>query len=673
MEAHEHEILDDHFPPGETPMDWLPLITALVNFTGLVVSLWLGLFLVTRSVRSQIAWMGALTVWSVGAWFLHNALQGGVTTQIWTDLLGQGMKLSIPLWFHLTCVLRFAIAPPRPIMRRLTYVFIFLSYALIVVQMLESSMLFAPGGYTPLEGPAVAFTDRWTTGSFPLFLGLLVLLPVIAIVNLAEGWSQTEHLLLRRQLGYLILATVIAYLGGVYAAVGALLQLDLPVFPADAILGLGIYVLGYAVAGYNALFEGRTVHADALYSALGMMTVVAVYSVVTLWLFGVNHMTLQGVVGVLVLAIITHALYDGGRAILDRIFYHTHSRRLRAEFRALAAEAGQAGMLASQLTHVMERLCRALGIKEAFVAVRQEDGLVVEVATVPEWRAQKWSPAEAEELGLTVDEIAAPASPELQELALLAPLPGEFGPVGVLGLGPKTSGYPFRLEDLEYVETLVPQLAMMVWDARRQSVRAQELDRLLSEFRAREHEYQRQLNELLATQQPKVPLQSEMTMADRLPDEARMVPLVEDALRHLQDYAYLGRHSLSELQLVQRLVAENGAKGTLGVTHVDRGKALHALLVQTIQGLQPGDGKLAPPGRHDIAPREWHPYLILYDCYVLGESTNEIRARLYIGEGTYNRSRRSAIKSVAHSLQELEQAQRANAAPSIASAPPQSA
>ena len=49
------------------------------------------------------------------------------------------------------------------------------------------------------------------------------------------------------------------------------------------------------------------------------------------------------------------------------------------------------------------------------------------------------------------------------------------------------------------------------------------------------------------------------------------------------------------------------------------------------------------------------PLYDLHGSYVQGELTREIMARLYIGEGTYNRTRRRALRSVAKAIQEIEQ------------------
>jgi hypothetical protein len=59
-----------------------------------------------------------------------------------------------------------------------------------------------------------------------------------------------------------------------------------------------------------------------------------------------------------------------------------------------------------------------------------------------------------------------------------------------------------------------------------------------------------------------------------------------------------------------------------------------------------------------VSPTERN--VILHDSYVKGELTRDIMARLYIGEGTYNRTRRRALRSVAKMIQELESQAQAN-------------
>nr|MBC8249006.1 hypothetical protein [Anaerolineales bacterium] len=55
-----------------------------------------------------------------------------------------------------------------------------------------------------------------------------------------------------------------------------------------------------------------------------------------------------------------------------------------------------------------------------------------------------------------------------------------------------------------------------------------------------------------------------------------------------------------------------------------------------------------------LPTREWHQYVILHDSYVLGERNRDIMSKLYIGEGTFNRARRRAIRGVARAIEEME-------------------
>ncbi len=76
-------------------------------------------------------------------------------------------------------------------------------------------------------------------------------------------------------------------------------------------------------------------------------------------------------------------------------------------------------------------------------------------------------------------------------------------------------------------------------------------------------------------------------------------------------------------------------------------------MIESIEKLRPiGD---RPP---EPLPREWYYYVILHDAYVEGVKNNEIIARLYISEGTFNRTRRIALRGLARLL--IEQQNNAN-------------
>jgi hypothetical protein len=155
------------------------------------------------------------------------------------------------------------------------------------------------------------------------------------------------------------------------------------------------------------------------------------------------------------------------------------------------------------------------------------------------------------------------------------------------------------------------------------------LERLASEVPTREVELLTASHDLQAT------------LTTPLTNEA--VSEIEEALRHLADYAWLG-----ESPLVARL-------GITGDTHVARGKALRERLEAAIEGLRPPG-----PTPKEPWPREWQSYATLRLAYIDDVSNREITARLYVAESTFARIRRKAVRAAARSVVErvgVEQAE----------------
>ena len=83
---------------------------------------------------------------------------------------------------------------------------------------------------------------------------------------------------------------------------------------------------------------------------------------------------------------------------------------------------------------------------------------------------------------------------------------------------------------------------------------------------------------------------------------------------------------------------------------VERGKLLRQGLVEAIETLRPEGTR-----PRDALSREWENYVVLHDAYVEGVQNREVMMRLYISEGTFNRSRRKALRGVARYLLERHQ------------------
>jgi hypothetical protein len=119
--------------------------------------------------------------------------------------------------------------------------------------------------------------------------------------------------------------------------------------------------------------------------------------------------------------------------------------------------------------------------------------------------------------------------------------------------------------------------------------------------------------------------------------------LVGDALEHLWDFSYLGKHPLVELQSVKSQIPLPN-----GWTHLDRGRALSDLLQAAIEDLK-------PVKRQRDVSRERMFATILYRAYVEGIPNQQIAALLHVGDRTMYRYKRRAIRVVAQLLRDWEQ------------------
>jgi hypothetical protein len=560
---------------------WLDSITTGIALATIVVSIWLGLFLVTRAGHSGRMWLAALTVWAVGSWFLYNVLQTNLPNYgklIWLLWFGQVIKFAPTLWFQLSYQLRLESGSMALWQRRAGQLVIAIAYVLTIYNIWDTSRNF---GLVPFPGEIA---------SYIVFLTLLIALPLWSMWNFYQARMQARLPLWRRQLLHLLVATAVAYLGGLYAGLAIYFHWTIPFFPSRAILGIGIILLGYGAVKYDALLQGRSIERDALYSSIGIALVTLVYALVAWVLWTSGAATVPAVATLLVCAVITHTLSDGGRALLDRLFYSAHQRRLRTDLRNFAHETGTGHSLGEQLDLVLETVCQTIGVQQGFIAIRSDPGAKFEVVASPEsrWRGRQLS-ASSLTANDMVDLLTAPQSPdhELEQMAMLVPLVKMETQmqIGALILGNKVSGVPYYPQDLEYLESAGYQLAAMIEAAWQQEARVKQLELGMEEYLAREKNLQQQIQQLVAVPAPLSTAASEL-------NEETLASLTEDALRHLNDYAYLGAHQFAELEVIRHfLPAPTEATATksygAGVTHLDRGKALHRLLIHAIEQLRP--------------------------------------------------------------------------------------
>lgn len=623
----------------------LEKISVLLNLLVMGLAFWLGLYIITRSPHSLTSWLAALTLFALTGHFLRNALA--------FEYHGSGILISLnklviivlPLWFHLTVLL----LPPgaaSPRLARWNRIAVPLAYAYAII--LIAVGLFTPDLFSPVETGSPFLTNSRAPGSaYPFFVLLLLLGVPLTLYNLWVGRKHAPSPSLARSFDALFIATILAGLSGLYIGISTLLGIIVPTFPNDLSFGVGVVLLGYAVARYDALLEGRPIERDFLYTLLVVGALTAFYVGVTYILY------LNGFVSFLTLAltilgiIAANSLYDAARSTLDRVFYHGRFLQLRANLRGLAVEAGSGKTLEKQLQQILDALCRTVDIQKGFIALRngEEDTVVATHEANP---AGEVFPAPA----LTTAEsigLVRPKTKTLSEMKLLVPLYADGSQIGSLVLGARAGDEPYRDQDLDLLEDVGDQIARVIHSLGVQSENARQLNALVTDFRGRERELQLQIQQLM-DRRPSAPVPA----ADELNEET-LQPLVEDALRQLHDFAYLGEMPLAKLRVVDARVSAKTENSL--PTFIDRGKALSDLFTALIGELRP-DGP--EPKATQVASREWHQYYILHDSYVLDEPNRNIMSKLYISEGTFNRTRRRALRNLTKSLQEMEVAARPN-------------
>jgi hypothetical protein len=634
-------------------------VTTFFDLVALAATLSLGLYIVTRSPRSRVSWLAALTLWCVALFFFHNALAINMPGSGLLPWLQPTMLLVPALWFHLSIELVQERAQQQgrawpaagAVVLRLAVV---LAYT-AGVALLLLSVFWLGGRAVPITSAGLHAAERASDPLYPFTTVYVVLVASLSLANLWRGYRRDSSEVRRRQFRPLFIATVLAALGGVYVTVGIGLGIDLPELPRDIAFGVAVALLGFAVARHNALVEGRVIEADLLYVFLAVGSLTAAAVLLAELLYSAGHVfSFVTLVLVMAVTICVLMLYDGVRIALDRLLYRDQFRHLRANLRSLANEAGTGLSLPEQLQAVLDRLCVTLAAERGLIALAGDgshDWFVVRAShnAAPVGRELPAARLLRGEIVALPASRAGPASADAMDgMVLLAPITAGGSQAGVLLLGLRTGQQPYEDEDLMLLDDVASQLAAVVHTSRLQEENARAINAMVSEFRERERAMQRQVQEMLAAG----------SAAAAEPGPAGLSPeaftaQVEDALRRLHDYPALGEHPLARLALVRQSLAASHADGA--GTHIDRGKALHRVLVDAIDKLRP-EG--VPPNPHSVPPREWHQFIILHDSYVLDEPNRDIMSRLYIGEGTFNRTRRRALQGVAKALQEMEEAER---------------
>ena len=604
-------------------------ITFTVNLFALLTALWLGLYLVTRNPRAPTVWLTALTLWSLGGLFLNILLAlspppapafrpsglrflfpfwpSGTFEQganAW--LQGWSVAPSVAFWHHATMLMR----PGKMNPWRWTRVLFAYLVAIAAVEVQAfTQILFSVEGGDPL------YLNSLRAGPLYSIFGLaLVGLTVMCIINLARSAYVAPNEIIRRQLITLVTATVFTGLIAPISLVSSGFNIfPMPMVAMSAVLTIFVITVGYGVARHSALVQQRTIDRDFIYNLVSIIAITGIYLLaawILVFAYGAPKVI---VIFIPLLGVFTHTGLNAATIFLDWFFYRGETRQLRAKLHDLRRLAGESENMQLMLEQILEALCTPIRATYGLI-LTFEDGTAHQIA------GYRWKPNPLELpsslfttddfLHLTPGHFSAP----LQDAALLVPLYIDSQQIGALVLGRPSNGLQYTDEDVEALLYPADHIAQAL---------------LLH----RQHTEHLEKVEQVANESPASP-----AVKSSIP-----VEVVDYALRNIHDYAYLADSRLNELDVVRRRVA--GEKQT----HIERGKLIQAVVLGALETLRPDPGIPRDP-----VPRNWYPYIILHDSYVEGIQNREIMSRLYISEGTYNRTRRVAITSLARALIEME-------------------
>jgi len=364
----------------------------------------------------------------------------------------------------------------------------------------------------------------------------------------------------------------------------------------DALAFCGVFVLGLSVARHQSLTERRSNLQEFALTTLSAFGVALVTGYFALRL-GVATARLADVVGFVILLV---GLYDLTREFLERR-RSRHDNQFRKQLRQLEHDASGDGTLHRRLQEGLDLLCQTLKAPGGFVAIRRGENFLV-TAT----RSSVEVGSEIAASLLDCEEVAHPKAGQPPGIAWIAPSFEGQTQVAIVGISLPEYKLDYASGDLALLEEVADRVGTLVSLSR----------------------HAQQDDSLPASVEPLLDSISANPDLD-------FIKIVEDGLRHLPDVVMLGQSPLAEKM------------GIYGGSHVERGKRLQQLLTESIEAFRPAERR--PP---EPLPRVWYNHAVLHDAYVEGVPNREIMSRLYISEGTFNRTRRNALRGFARLLVE---------------------
>lgn len=572
-------------------------LTAIVTITAMAITLWMAFYLFARGFPSRITLKAVVVLFALSVFFFGaytNIFHQRAGSAAWRAVL---LVLATTFWYSVTYNLMSEYSRKR---------FWRLAYGIYVFALITVTLLLTPGAFINEEGNAlyVAHMASGIPNTMYAIYQLIVAICILLNLLIDSRVGLTSE-------GKFFLTASIFPIGSILYGVVALTNPNpSPRLVQDLLIFCGVFLLGLSVARHQSLVERHTTLQDFPASALTALGLSAIYGFLALG-WGVPLEDLGFVVG---LAVLTHSIYDLVREFLERVRLRRASA-FRKQLRQLENETTDKQWPERHLQAGLNLLCQTLNTSGGFIAIRQGEKFVV-TAT------QKSVPAGSElSPDLVICEDVSRADEKIASIAWIAPAFDSKGQIAVLGTGFLKRRVEYSTSNLDLLAEVAEHIGRVISLSSLQPQTRAEIQRLVRETQGGVVQMNTVANEMLE--------------AMAINPDPEFIKTLEDSLRHLSDYIELGKSPLADWAKLER------------TSQVERGKRLQQLITDSIESFRPAEKRPSEP-----LPRVWYNYVVLHDAYVEGVQNREIMARLYISEGTFNRTRRNALRGLARMLME---------------------
>jgi signal transduction histidine kinase len=449
----------------------------LNTFTTLV----LGIFVYLKNRRSLVNKMFALNCLTIAIWafsFAQMALSKNEAEGLfWSRALHVG-AIFIPVTFlHFTCALLNIVHEKRKILIA-AYIISFSMLALVPTNLFVSHTVSAVG-FKYFVGPAGLQYHL-----FPLFFFICA---IYAFYELFKGFRHSQGLR-RNQIKYLLVALLIGYSGG---PTGFLPLYNIPM-PYWGLYTVSIFsiIVTYAFVKYRLMDINIVIKTWTVYALLAVLTtgisigLISGVDRIFAGFPGYNPILATAIILLIIIPVFTYILpriKPKAESTVEKILYkdkYAYLDTLRAFSRNMTFILDQEELLQSVVRNVAE----LMGLERAAIFVANEvtgrfelraqargalpdDSILTEDSAIIEHLRKNKKSFLKEEMERILPQnemVKIEADLSRIEASLLIPFVGEGELIGVFALGEKASKEMFSHLDIELLETLANQIALIL-------------------------------------------------------------------------------------------------------------------------------------------------------------------------------------------------------------------